>query len=130
MTNDKELLQQQIDEQKALLSNSNDLKVQKKAISQLQKLERRLAVLKEGKDPSNNNGRLGGLALGLALAPFTGGSSLVIAGLHVAASVIGEEYVLGTDTYTTPKEKVSPEDTAKAEEIARLKAQLAELENN
>ena len=129
MTNDKALLQQMIDEQKSILANSKDLKAQKKAINKIQKLERRLGVLEEGKDPSNNNGRLGGLALGLALAPFTGGSSLVIAGLHVAASVVGEE-VLGTDTYVRPEKQESTEDTAKAEEIARLKAQLAELENN
>ena len=118
-----------IDEQKSILANSKDLKAQKKAINEIQKIERRLGVLEEGKDPSNNNGRIGSLALGLALAPLTGGSSLVIAGLHVAASVVGEE-VLGTDTYMRPEQKETDEDTAKAEEIAKLEAQLANLKNS
>ena len=126
MTNDKTLLLQQINEQKAILANSNNLGAQKKAINKIQKLERRLTCIEAGGDPSNNGGRIGALAIGAALAPFTGGTSLVMAGLHVGFAMAHEQ-IRGTDTYVTTPD--SPE-AAKQAEIEELEAKLAALKNS
>jgi hypothetical protein len=99
MTNNKEELRQLILEQKRIQVKSIDLGAQKKAIAQIQKLEARLGALENGQDPSNSMGRWGVLALGLAAAPFTGGTSLVMAGLTVGCDVVGEG-ITGKSGYT------------------------------